>query len=168
MKNTIIIGKFSESYGILGWLKLKSFTEKKKNIFNYFPWKIQNSVLKYYKKDILKWRKHSNNFIVKLKNIHNRNMSDMLSKKNIYIEKKILPELKHKEFYQHEIISCKIFDIHQRYLGKITSILENPIYNTIIIKTKFKKKIYIPFILSKTIKKVDIFKKKIIIYENYK
>lgn len=165
MKNTVIIGKFSTSYGILGWLKLISFTEKKKNIFNYFPWKIQNSILEYQKKDILKWKTHTNHFIVKLKNINNRDMSDILAKKNIFIEKKILPKLKKKEFYYHEIIDCQVFDIDKKYLGKIISILENPIYNTITIQTKSKKKIYIPFIFNETIKTVNILKKKIIIYK---
>lgn len=164
-ENMIIIGKIGKPYGILGWLYLISFTEIKTNIFHYFPWTIQNSILILKKKDIISWKIHAKKIIIKIININNRNLANDIQKKNILIERKNLPKLSNNNYYYHEIIKCKVYNSKKKYLGIIDKIIENPIYNTIKIVNNVNKNIYIPFILNKFIKTVDIYKKKIIIFE---
>ncbi|VFP88491.1 Ribosome maturation factor RimM [Buchnera aphidicola (Cinara piceae)] len=159
----IIIGKLGTPYGILGWIHLISFTEKKKNIFNYFPWKLNKLNITIYKKDITIYKKHINNFIIKLKNINNRNQAFNISQQNILIKRTQLPKLKNKEYYWNDILSCYIFNLKGKKIGSVINIIDNKIYNTLLILcNKTNKNIYIPFIQPNIIKKINL-KKKIII-----
>ncbi|WP_367679757.1 hypothetical protein [Buchnera aphidicola] len=46
IESFIIIGKIGSPYGIKGFIKIFSYTEKKENIFNYLPWFIKKKNLK--------------------------------------------------------------------------------------------------------------------------
>lgn len=159
----IIIGKTGNPYGILGWIHIHSFTEKKENIFHYLPWKLEKSNIYIYKKDIIIYKKHKNNFLVKLDNLNDRTQAYFIAKQNILIKSIQLPELKKNEYYWNSILLCKIFNTKKKLIGSVNQILDNKIYNILkIFNSKKNKNIYIPFIQPKIIKKIDI-KKKIII-----
>ncbi|VFP78242.1 Ribosome maturation factor RimM [Buchnera aphidicola (Cinara cuneomaculata)] len=160
----IIIGKIGHPYGILGWIHVISFTEIKKNIFNYFPWILERSCLKIHKKDILIYRKYMDHFLIKLNYINNRNQAYEFSKRNISIQLQKLPILKNQEYYWYHILYCTVFNLKNEKLGLVTNILENKIYNTLkIFNSKKNKNIYIPFVQPDIIKKIDIEKKIIIV-----
>ncbi|VFP81165.1 Ribosome maturation factor RimM [Buchnera aphidicola (Cinara kochiana kochiana)] len=160
----IIIGKTGHPYGILGWMHIISFTEIKKNIFNYFPWILEKSRINLYKNDMIMYRKHINHFIIKLKNINNRNQVYNFTKQNILIQSNQLPILKNTEYYWHNILYCHIFNLKNEKIGLVSEILENKIYNTLkILAIKKNKYIYIPFIQPDIIKEIDINNKKIVI-----
>ncbi|VFP81544.1 ribosome maturation factor RimM [Buchnera aphidicola] len=166
----IIIGKIGKPYGILGWVHLISFTEIKKNIFYYLPWRLNKNDLIINKNDIIIYKKYINNFIIKLKKINNRNQAFDISQQKILIKNKQLPKLKNKEYYWNDILSCNIFNTKGEKIGLVINILDNKVYNMLLVLCKKKNKtIYIPFIQPKIIKKINI-KKKVIIVEwfNYK
>lgn len=165
-KKTINIGKIYKPYGIFGWVHIISYTDLKKNIFNYFPWKLQNSKNKLYKNDIIKWKKYKENFIVLIKGIYNRTNTIKIIKKKITIKSTQLPILKSNEYYWNNILSCLVYNIQNKFLGYVIKILENNFYDILVIQKKnaIKKKIiYIPFVEPKIIKIVNIIKKKIIV-----
>ncbi|WP_422667309.1 ribosome maturation factor RimM [Buchnera aphidicola] len=164
----IIIGKFGKTYGILGWITLFSFTEKKENIFHYSPWFIIED--KYFKKiDLNTWKKHKNNFIVNIKNIINRSIATQFTNKNILIYANQLPKLKNDEYYWQDIINYKVFNTKNIYLGNVINLIRTAYNDILIIKNQFqllnKKEILIPIIYYKIIKKIDNTNK--IIYVNW-
>ncbi|WP_343154652.1 ribosome maturation factor RimM [Buchnera aphidicola (Pseudoregma panicola)] len=168
----LIAGKIIKSYGILGWLKIISFTEKKEKIFEYSPLYIYINK-KYKVIEIEKWKKNKKKILIKILNISNRTESEKFVKKNIFIKNSSLPNLLNDEYYWKDIIKCKIFNKKNIYLGKVYKIIDTQTYDILVIKTnkkKIKKKeILIPFILKKYIKNIDLYKKKIIIknYSNF-
>lgn len=86
-KSLLKIGKIKSAYGILGWMKIHSFTENKKNIFNYQPWYIEK------KFDLLNletWKKNKKNFLIKIKEINNRSEAEKIVNQYIMIEEKVL------------------------------------------------------------------------------
>lgn len=167
----IIIGKFSIPYGIKGWIKIISFTEKK--IFFYQPWYIKNN-----KKiniiDIERWEKKYNSLIVKLKNIDNRTNVNFLKNKEILIHKKTLPNV-NNEYYWHDIINCIVFNQKSTRIGTVKKIIATGSNDVLIIKKYCKKKfitckkIFIPFIMNQVVKDVDVINKTIVVNwnENY-
>ncbi|ABJ90715.1 ribosome maturation factor RimM [Buchnera aphidicola] len=159
----ITIGKIGKPYGILGWFHMFSYTEKKNNIFNYFPWKLEKSNILLYKNNIIHYKTHTDHFLIKIKDINNRTQTLNFIKQNILIKNFQLPKLKNKEYYWNDIFSCYIFDLKKKKIGSIKNIIDNKFYCTLEILYK-KKKIYIPFIQPNFIKKIDI-KKKIIVID---
>ncbi|NIH41065.1 MAG: 16S rRNA processing protein RimM [Buchnera aphidicola (Periphyllus aceris)] len=168
LKNSkkIIVGKICSPYGILGWIKLFSFTEKIKKIFKYKP------LLYFYKKKIktLKiklWKKYKNFFLVKIKNINTRTKAFLLKNKKIFIYSKQLKKKKN-EYYWYEIIDLKVFNTEKIFLGKVIDIIRTPTNDILkinFISSKKEKKIekLIPFVEKKIITKISLKKKNIII-----
>ncbi|WP_075433980.1 ribosome maturation factor RimM [Buchnera aphidicola] len=164
----IIIGKISHPHGILGWVHVISFTEIKKNIFKYFPWKLEKSNLQIHKCDISMYRNYSKNYIIKFKHINDRNKATKISKKNIYIPRSQLPILKYQEYYWHDIFQCYAYSDKKEKIGPVVGILDNSFYNTLeILNEKKKKNINVPFIQPEIIQSIDIKNKIIIINSSY-
>ncbi|MGI4816619.1 MAG: ribosome maturation factor RimM [Janthinobacterium lividum] len=159
----IIIGKIGHPYGILGWIHIHSYTEKKENIFCYFPWKLEKSNMYVYKKNIIRYKNHANHFLVKIDNLYNRTQAHSIANQNILMKSTKLPKLQKHEYYWNNILLCKIFNIEKEIIGLVKQILDNKIYNILkIFNFKKNKNIYVPFIQPNIIKKIDI-KNKIII-----
>ncbi|WP_343187646.1 ribosome maturation factor RimM [Buchnera aphidicola (Periphyllus koelreuteriae)] len=162
----IIIGKIFFPYGILGWLKIFSFTETKENIFKYKP------LLYYDKKKIKKlkiqsWKNYKNFFLIKIKNINTRNEAFFFKNKKIFIYSNQLKKKYKNEYYWHEILNSKVFDKNKKFIGIVKEIIRTPSNDILKITLKsFKQKNIeklIPFIENKIIKKIKIKEKKIII-----
>lgn len=162
------MGKIGKTYGILGWMKIFSFTENQEKIFDYKPW----FILKEKKMEKIQpkaWKNYKNNFIFCVKNISDPSEAKKLTNLNIFINRNILPKLPHDEYYWNDIISCNVFDTQKKYLGKVINLIRTQ-YNDIIViehlsKKKYKK-IIIPFIDQKIIQNVNIKKKTIIVNWN--
>ncbi|XRX42955.1 MAG: ribosome maturation factor RimM [Buchnera aphidicola (Tetraneura sorini)] len=169
-KSLLKIGKIKSAYGILGWMKIHSFTENKKNIFNYQPWYIEK------KFDLLNletWKKNKKNFLIKIKEINNRSEAEKIVNQYIMIEEKVLlPFSKKKEYYWKDIIKCQVFDLNLTFLGIVVKIIETGNYDVLVVNSlkennnKKKTEILIPFIEKKIIKDVNIQKKKILVNWN--
>ncbi|WP_343189634.1 ribosome maturation factor RimM [Buchnera aphidicola] len=157
------MGKIKKPYGILGYLKLISYTEIKKNFLNYKPLFIKKKK-KYFYIKIKKYKKKKNIFLIKINNIKNRTKSIKFKNKKISTNMYNLPKIKNN-YYWKDIIKCHIFTKKNKYLGKINNIITNKKHDILIIKKK--KKILIPFIYKKIIKYIEIKKKIIFISEKY-
>lgn len=163
-KKNIIVGRVNQPYGIFGWIHVSSFTEQKKNIFNYFPWVLSVSKYEYQQEDVLYWKKHKKNFIVLFKGIHTRTDAYKISKQNIIVQYTQFPHLKKNEYYWNDILSCQVYNVRSQYLGHIIRIIESNYYDILLVTNKKKEKsniIHIPFVEPQIIKKIDLIEKKI-------
>ncbi|QCI26058.1 ribosome maturation factor RimM [Buchnera aphidicola] len=157
MDNLLIIGKIGSVHGILGWNKIFSYTEKKKEILKYQPWYIkQNNT---WTKHFLECKKvYNTKIIVKLKNINDRNTAKILTNSMIAIQKKQLPKLTEYEYYWHHIVQCKVFNKKNIYIGLVIKIIRTKKNDILVIQKPSIKnqEILIPFIEKIFIKKINI------------
>jgi len=162
---TIIVGKVGKPYGILGWTYLTSFTERKENIFGYFPWFVKR------KKIVdVKWKKHKQRYICSINNICDRNIISMFTNENIFIKETTLPDLLNNELYWKDIINCDVFSIKNVYFGKVIDLIDNTFNDLLVVNNKYLEKskaiTLIPFIETKIIKKIDLINNNIIVNYN--
>ncbi|XBC38981.1 MAG: ribosome maturation factor RimM [Buchnera aphidicola (Melaphis rhois)] len=165
------MAQFGIPHGILGWIRIFSFTKKKQNIFNYHPWYINESE-KITKAHIQFWKNKEKYFIVKIKDVSNRSEAKKLTNIYVTIKENTLPLLKNNEYYWKDIINCTIFNMENKKLGIVINLIETPSNDILVINNKSKsninnKNILIPFIKNKVIKIVNINKKVIIVNWNY-
>lgn len=163
--NPIIIGKIGAAQGILGWLKLFSFTEKYTSVFDYTPWVIKKNNI-WFQIEIEKKRKYKTYAVVKLKNIDNRNLASKLTSHVIITEYSRLPVLALKDYYRQDILGCQVTNMEGYIVGQVTDILETGSNDVMIVQSRNKERL-IPFIDQQVIKNVDIHKKKIEVDWNF-
>lgn len=160
-KKFLTIGQINSPYGILGWMKFYSFTEKKIQTFNYSPWYFLHN--NKYKLIYLKnWKKYKNIFLIQIKKIEDRTTAKKFNQQKIFIKSKTLPILENNNYYWKDIIGCNILNHDNQFIGKVSNIIATSSNDILVIKNKtynkLNKEILVPFILNKTILNVDIVK----------
>ena len=75
--------------------------------------------------------------------IEDRNTSDLMIKKEVFLPLKMLTPLKEKQFYFHEVIGFQITDMKAGALGEVTQVYELPQHPVLAIHYQ-NKEILIP------------------------
>lgn len=164
MFNPIVLGKLGSAYGIRGWLRVYSSTESAENIFTYQPWFIKKSGSSSDWKMILleSWRPHNRDWIIKIKNIEDRETARLLTNYEIMIDASQLPDLTSGNFYWKDLIGCKVVTISGYHLGKVIALIETGSNDVMVVKANHNdafgiiQERLIPFIYGPVIKNVDL------------
>lgn len=157
----IVIGKLGGAYGVKGWIKVISFTDKTDNIFNYNPWLI------FFKErwTLIRlecWKLTKKQcYIAKIFGIANREIAMSLTNCSLVINSSQLPLLCNNEYYWKDIIGCKVVTVYGNNLGCVDYIIETTAYDILVLDVFDKnvikiKNYFIPFVQDKIIKRVDL------------
>lgn len=159
--NPIKIGKIGGVYGVLGWIKIISFTDKFDSIFSYNPWFI---FLEFQWKLIHldQWKLLGKRYIAKIRNISDRESAKLLVHCIIVVDVTQLPCLQGEEYYCKDLIGCMVISNNGVHLGCVLNIIETTANDVLVVKVCKKYNFYkikeclIPFIQDKVIKKVHL------------
>ncbi len=128
--DVLAMGRITSVYGIKGWVKIESSTEPRANIFAYQPWYITGkSGLESLEVD--QYRVHGKAYTGHIKGIDDRDLAEAYCRKDIYIEKSLLPELGDNEAYWHQLEGVKVYSIG--ILEQGTAIARNPVGDRILL-----------------------------------
>lgn len=159
-KEPIVLGTMGSAYGIRGWLKLFSSTEKTESIFEYQPWLIQQ-VGQWQFIELEDWKHHSQHFIIKIKGIYDRDTASLLTHCEIIVDSEQLPLLEGDDYYWKDLIGCQVVTTTGYELGEVIDMMETGSNDVMVVKANLKdafgmKKRLVPFFHRQIIKKVDL------------
>ena len=162
-KKKIVIAKILTSFGVYGDVKLESFTEKPKEIFNYSN-DLYDKNDKLYHISFVKNYKN-NVFICKIDGINDMETAKQLSNRELYIDIDLLPSINDSNtYYWEELLGLDVKTVDEKYFGKIVNIYDYGAGTIVEIKWN-NEKIEESIPLSDDFfKKIDI-KNKIVIIE---
>ena len=160
MENTdrICVGKFSVAHGISGFVRLKSYTEKPEDIFEY-PLTDENGKTAY---EIVKKHKSKDCFVVAVKGIQDRDKAETLKGKKLYVAREALPPVKEGQYYEADIIDMTVRGKDNQAYGKVLNIYDYGAGTFVEIGTNKKDSFMFPF-KEPFVTEVDIEQKKLII-----
>lgn len=157
----IPLGQFGKTFGVLGWLRLYSYTDPIENILNYATLKIENK--QHIENIQIQSSKRKDNYLlVKLANCNTPEAAQLYTNKEIFVYREELPPLEQKEFYWQDLIGCTVINNDQKELGILTEILNTKANDVLVIKNESGKETLIPCLPS-TIKEINIEKNYILV-----
>ncbi|WVD63819.1 ribosome maturation factor RimM [Utexia brackfieldae] len=159
-ENLIIVGKFGSCFGIRGWLRIFSFTEDPESIFTYQPWYIQRAG-EWQTIELEAYKPHSNDTIVKMAGIDDRDEANALTNIEIFVNADLLPELVEGDFYWKDLIGCRVITTSGYDLGQVTELMETGSNDVLVVKANLKdafgaKERLLPFVEQEVIKNIDL------------
>lgn len=165
--NPVIIGKIVGVYGVRGWVKIVSFTDKINDIFNYKPWFIWCKT-RWKLLQIETWKLIGKKYIVKFIDFKSREFAMLFNQSDLVIDRSNLPSLYTEEYYWIDIIGCKVITVQGNNVGYVVSIIETGAHDVLVVKINSNnliktKNCLIPFILNKTIKHINVLDNTVII-----
>ncbi|WWO96879.1 MAG: ribosome maturation factor RimM [Candidatus Dasytiphilus stammeri] len=170
VNNPVVLGKISSSYGIKGWVKIISYTDKEKNIINYQPWMIYLNH-KWHKIKLTDWKYRQNNLIIKIQDSNNQDEAKKFTNTNIIVDSSVFPILDSGEYYWIDLIGCNVITKEGFNVGTVLELISTGSNDVLVVYssiTKNKNKWLIPFIHDKVIKNIDLLSKNIEITWNKK
>ncbi|MCC2646874.1 MAG: rimM [Rickettsiaceae bacterium] len=138
----ICVGQITSAHGILGQLKLRSFTDPNTKMFSYKKHYDENGNLIFIKK-----LKHDKNiFICEIKDINTRDLAESLKGKKIFVTRNEFIDLKEDEFYISDLEGSKLYDFEtDELIGTVFSVLNFGAGDIIEVELSNKEKILVPF-----------------------
>lgn len=155
----IVIGKFGSTYGVHGWIKIRTYTEFGPNILEYSPWYINNQANTWSTITVEAGRIHGGGVIVKLAGIDSPEKARLLTGMSIAITRSQLPTLKDNEYYWSDLIGLTVINKNGEILGKVTHLMETGSNDVLIVKGTHEHAI--PYLLDKVITSIDLNKQEI-------
>ena len=157
----IRIGVIANTHGLRGTLKVKSFTDFKKERY-----KKGNTLYIHFKNDYIPVTVDSFKTVKTVEHVDflefkNINEVEKYKGSELFITSDMIHDLPEDEFYYKELIGMKVYT--DELIGEVYDIREYPQSEYIVVKRPKQKNVVIPF-MKKFIKEVD--KEKGIIYIN--
>ncbi|MBS0968991.1 ribosome maturation factor RimM [Chimaeribacter arupi] len=156
----IVLGKMGSTYGIRGWLRVFSSTENAESIFDYQPWFIQQAG-KWQLVELEDWKRHSQDLIIKVKGIDDRDAANLLTNCEIVVDSGQLPPLGEDDYYWKDLMGCQVITTTGYELGKVIDMMETGSNDVMVVRANLKdafgmKERLVPFLHGQVIKKVDL------------
>lgn len=154
------MGRLGSTYGIRGWLRIYSSTEQTESIFDYQPWflKIKGQ---WQPVELESWRYHSNDLIVKLKGVDDRETAQTLANIEIGVNLAVFPALEEGDYYWHDLIGCRVINLQGYQMGTVCEMMETGSNDVLVVKAGIqdafgKQERLIPFLHEQVVKRVDL------------
>lgn len=149
----VVVGRFNAAFGIKGWIKVQSFTDPPEQLFDYDPWFILLDKT-YHEIHCESCKPHQAHFAVSLKNCLDRNMAEILSRRDIIVSAAQLPVLEDHEFYWRDLIGLTVINQDGTVLGIIDHLFETGSNDVLVVKGD--KERLIPYLLEDVIRRIDL------------
>jgi 16S rRNA processing protein RimM len=163
MNNTdpdyIIIGKFSSTFGVHGWIKIRAFTEFGESILKYLPWYIKRKNEPWTPIKVESGRVQGKGILAKLEGINTPEEARLLTGLSIAIPRSQLPSLKDDEYYWSDLVGLTVINKNGELLGKVIYLIETGSNDVLVIKGD--KEHAIPYLMGTVITRIDLEKKEI-------
>jgi 16S rRNA processing protein RimM len=155
----IKVGKIGSTYGVRGWMKIRSYTEYGDSILDYTPWYLSKDENEWREVQIEEGRMHNDRVIVKFKGIDNPEEAALLTGHFIGITRAQLPELEKNEFYWSDLEGLTVINQHGDVLGKVIYLIETGSNDVLVVKGE--REHAIPYLPGDVVLSVDLEKKEI-------
>lgn len=155
-----VVGKLGSTYGIRGWLRIYSSTERTESIFDYQPWflKIKGQ---WQQTELESWKHHNHELIVKLKNVNDRETAQTLANVEIGVDLSVFPKLEEGDYYWHDLIDCQVINLQGYNMGIVAEMMETGSNDVLVVRANGKdafgkQERLIPFLYEQVVKRVDL------------
>jgi len=160
LEEIIVMAKLSSPYGVKGWVKIFSFTEKLDSLLAYKKFFLSKDQKNWLEKEVKEIKLHGKSIIVKFLEIDSRSEAENLKNYLIGVSKDLLPKLNKGQYYWNELIGFEVLNLKNISFGNVDTFIETGANDVIVVRGD--KERLIPY-TSNTVLKVDTGGEKIIV-----
>ncbi len=154
----VVMGKIVAAQGILGWVKVQTFTEYLDSLLDYDTWYVGNEKV-WRPLQVLEADVHGKVLVAKLEGIADRTAAEKYKGLLIAVPRVELPEQEEGEYYWSDLVGMSVENLAGETFGTVASLLETGANDVLVVKGEHGETL-IPFIAS-VIQQVDLEARKI-------
>ena len=150
----VVMGKVVGAQGILGWVKVQTFTEYLDGLLDYKTWYVGNEQ-DWRPLEVLEANVHGGKVLIaKLQGIVDRTAAEKYKGLLIAVPRDSLPQQPEGEYYWSDLVGLTVENLAGEAFGIVDSLLETGANDVLVVKGGHGEKL-IPFIAS-VIQQVDL------------
>ncbi len=119
------MGRLGSAYGLKGWMKVQSFTNRPDDLFDYSPWYIRRRGGEWREVRVEEFRLHGQNYIVKIAGVSVPEEAKAFAGCEIGIRRSSLPRLPEDRIYLQDLIGCQVIGLEGKMLGTVSRIWDH-------------------------------------------
>ena len=160
LEEIVVMGKVLVPYGVNGWVKVYSFTEKIESFLTYKKLYLSKDQKNWLEIKIKEIKLHGKTIIAKFSEIADRSQAETYKDYLIGVPKDYLPQLNDNQYYWNDLIGLEVLNLQDVSFGLVDTYIETGANDVIVVKGDKERLIpYTPM----TVLKVDTIKNKIIV-----
>ena len=149
----IIIGRVSNTYGVRGWIRLRSYTRPKDNVLSFPFWSVQLEG-RWRQMTVLAARRQGRSLVAHLQGCDDVDTARGMLSAPLAVPRTLLPPLQHGEYYWTDLVGMTVRTRAGVYLGRVQRLLETGANDVLVVQGERER--LIPFIGQRVIKHVDV------------
>lgn len=149
----VIVGEVGGSYGVRGWVKVRSHTDPPGNILHYRPWYLQlHEEPREFR--VLEAKPHQGGVIAALEGVGTPEQARELCGARILVDRAQFRPTEPDEFYWVDLIGLSVRNLDGQTLGSVTDLLATGANDVLIVQGERER--LIPFVQEHTVRRVDL------------
>lgn len=141
----VIMGRIVAAQGLLGWVKVQTFSEHLDALIDYDTWQVGNDNHPWREVKVLECKTHTKVLVAKLEGISDRTTAENCKGLLIAVPRSSLPKQGADEYYWSDLIGMSVINLEGEQLGVVDNMLDMGA-NDIICVRGDKGEILIPFL----------------------
>lgn len=155
----VIMGRIHGLFGVRGWLKVYSYTDRPADVLGYSRWYLRLNDRDWHAMKVAAGRSQGKGLIVHLAPIDGVPLSDRDAaaawlQADVAVDRSDLPELEQDEVYWIDLLDCQVETVEGQQIGQITDVLDNGAHPIMVIEGEQKH--LIPLVRGPIVQRVDL------------
>jgi 16S rRNA processing protein RimM len=144
----VVMGRIVGAQGILGWVKVQTFTEYLDGLLDYDEWYLGNDKQPWRKVAVLEANVHGKVLVARLPDIIDRTAAEQCKGLLVAVHRESLPKQEPGEYYWSDLIGLKVINLADESLGTVETLLETGANDVLSVRDALGKEVLIPFLAS--------------------
>jgi 16S rRNA processing protein RimM len=149
----VTLGRICGAYGVKGWVKIRSYTEKRGDIGRFTDWILEKPDLKR-RVAVVSSRLQGQDVVAKLEGIDDRDAARELAGSAVMVERAALPVCAPGEYYWADLEGLSVRTVAGEELGTIDHLLAMPAHDVLVLAGTPAR--MIPFVVGTIVKRIDL------------
>ncbi len=152
-REPIVLARVSGVYGVLGWVRLHSFTEPRDAVLDYRDCQLGQGQ-DWRPARIAAGKKHGKGLIVQFAGIEDRDAAQALIGAEVAVERQQMPDPEPGHYYWADLEGLAVRQVDGTDLGRVSHLLETGANDVLVVQGE--NEVLIPFLTGSVIKNVDL------------
>lgn len=158
-EDVVVLGRFTATYGVQGWIKVYSYTDPMENILTYSPWLVRkNGTWTPLKR--AEGKKHGKGLIARLDGVVSPEQARLFTNLDIAVPKSVLPSLQQGEYYWSQLENLLVYTESGVLLGRVDHLMETGANDVLVVKgteeSIDREERLLPWLPDQVIKEIDL------------
>ena len=143
----VVMGRLAGAHGILGWIKLKTYTEFEDSLAGYPVWWLGDEKRPWREVSVESSALQGKGLVAKLAGCADRTAAEKLKGLLVAVPRSSLPKQCKDEYYWSDLIGLEVVNLSGESLGRVDNLMDTGANQVLCVQGE-KGEVLIPFIAS--------------------